>query len=205
MFSGLGQLTLLGLFGGALFAGEQPTRTATLEAQHIQPTKQDRQIELTNVSYFFAKKSFIDERLDLKLGATATRARGSIVQLQGSFDDGTLRSDVLESSGWGLGPTVNASLRLLGAGSTRLNLDASGSLMLYDRSFPSGGSWYNGMVQAGPSLTFGLDKKRSLTVGARWTHISNGQGLGAHNPSFDGRGFFLQYERTLGTAAARGS
>jgi hypothetical protein len=35
----------------------------------------------------------------------------------------------------------------------------------------------------------------------RWTHISNGQGLGAHNPSFDGRGVFLLYERELGRRA----
>jgi len=79
-----------------------------------------------------------------------------------------------------------------------LILDASGSVMLYDRGFPNGGSWYNGMVQAGPSVNVGFDKGRSLTVGGRWTHISNGQGLGTHNPSFDGKGVFVQYERALG-------
>jgi hypothetical protein len=198
MFTGLGQLTLLSLFGGALFAGESPERISALEVQQIRPTKQDRQIALTNVSYFFATKSLIQDRLDLKLGATATRARGSIVQLQGSFDEGTLRSEAMESPAWGVGPTVSASLKLLEARPLRLNLDASGSLMVYDRGFPAGGSWYNGMVQAGPSLNIGLGKNRNLTVGARWTHISNGQGLGAHNPSFDGKGVFLQYERTLG-------
>lgn len=201
MFSGLGQLTLLGLFGGALFVGDPPERISAVEVQHIRPTKPERQVELSNLSYFFATKSLVQDRLDLRLGAAASRARGSIVQLRGSFDEGTLRSETLDSPAWGIGPTVSASLKLLEARPVRLNLDASGSLMAYDRGFPAGGSWYNGMVQAGPSLNVGLGPNRNLTVGARWTHISNGQGLGAHNPSHDGRGVFLRYERALGRGA----
>jgi hypothetical protein len=205
MFSGLGYVTILSLFGGALFAGNPAERIAALEIHQIQPTKLERQIEMTNVSYFFGKKSLIEERLDLRLGVTATRARGSIVQLEGSFEAGTLRSQTLDSPAWGAGPTVGATLKVLEIGPTRLNLEASGSVMAFDRSFPAGGTWYNGMVQAGPSLSVDLDRKRNLTVGARWAHLSNGQGLGAHNPSFDGRGIFVQYERALGRTAERRS
>lgn len=201
MVSGLGQLTLLGLFGGALFGGEEPQRVQGVELQHIRPTKAERQLELTNASWFFARKPIIEDRLDLRLGATATRATGSITQLLGSHEEGTLRSVVLASPAWGLGPTVSANLKLAELGLVRLNLDASGSLMLYDRGFPSGGSHYNGMVQAGPSLSLDLAKGRNLSAGVRWTHISNGQGLGAHNPSFDGRGFYVQLERPLGRGA----
>jgi hypothetical protein len=205
MFSGLGQLTLLSLFGGALFGGEAPERMGALEIQQTQPTKPDRQIELTSVSYFFGRKPLIQERLDLKLGVTATRARGSIVQLDGSLEEGTLRAQAMDSPAWGVGPTVAATVKVLDVGSTRLNLEVSGSIMAFDRGFPAEGSWYNGMVQAGPSLSIGLGQSRNLTVGARWTHISNGQGLGAHNPSFDGRGVFVQYERALGRTASRRS
>jgi lipid A 3-O-deacylase len=197
MAIGLGQLTLLGLFGGAAFGGDELRPAEVIEVQHLRPTKPDRQLELTNVSWFFARKSIVPGRLDLNLGATATRAKGSITQLKGSFEDGTLRTETLDSPAWGLGPTVNANLRVFDVGAARFNLDVSGSVMLYDRGFPSGGSWYNGMVQAGPSLQLRFEKGRSLTVGTRWTHISNGQGLGAHNPSFDGRGVFVQYEREL--------
>ena len=31
-----------------------------------------------------------------------------------------------------------------------------------------------------------VNERLSLTVGLRWMHISNGQGLGAHNPSYEG-------------------
>jgi hypothetical protein len=201
MATGLGPLTLLGLFGGALFGGDGPQPVRAYEVQQIQPTKPDRQLTLTNASWYFAKTAVVDERLDIRLGATATRARGSITQLQGRYEEGTLRSEVLESPAWGLGPTASASLKLVDFDTTRVNLDASGSVMLYDRRFPAGGSRYNGMLQVGPSVTAQLRPGRSLSGGVRWTHISNGQGLGAHNPSFDGRGVFLLYERELGRRA----
>lgn len=201
MASGLGSLTLLTLFGGAVFGGDGLVPTQAVEVQHIRPTQWDRQLQLTNVSWFLAKTSIVDDRLEIKLGGTASRASGSITQLKGSLADGTLHSEVLQSPAWGLGPTASASLRLVNLGAARIGLDTSGSLMFYDRRFPSGGSWYNGMLQAGPSMGLGLGNGRSLTAGVRWTHISNGQGLGAHNPSFDGRGLFVQYQRALGRTA----
>ncbi len=201
MASGLGSLTLITLFGGAMFGGEGLEPERAMEVQQVWPTRANRQLKLTNASWFFAKTAVIEERLEIRLGGTVTRARGSITQLQGSLEDATLRSEVLESSAWGLGPTASANLRLVNIGASRIGLDASGSLMLYERGFPSGGSWYNGMLQAGPSLGLDLSRGRSLTAGVRWTHISNGQGLGAHNPSFDGRGVFVQYQRELGRTA----
>jgi hypothetical protein len=204
MFSGWGQLTLLSLFGGALFGGDAPEKVSALEIHRVRPTKAERQIELTNLSYFFAKKRFGDDLIHMKIGATATHAHGSIIQLQGRIEDGTFGSVELESPALGVGPTVSAGLRVLETRSTRLSLEAVGSVMVYDRGFPAGGSWYNGMVQAGPSLSIGLADARSLTLGVRWTHISNGQGLGPHNPSFDGRGVYLQYEQALGWAGSGG-
>ncbi len=116
MASGLGSLTLLTLFGGAFFGGEGLEPTQAIELQHIRPTKANRQLELTNVSWFLARTTVMEDRLEVKLGATATRAKGSISQVQGSLGDGTLRSEVLESSAWGLGPTASASLRIMNLG-----------------------------------------------------------------------------------------
>lgn len=197
MTSGLGALALVSLFGGA-WVGGPPQPTRAIEWQHVRPTATDRDLTLDNLSVFVAEKTLLEDRLALQLGLTATRARGQITQLEGRFEDGTLRSERLDSPAWGLGPTVGARLRLADRGGLRLGFDVSGSLMFYDRDFPSGGSRVNGMLQAGPSLSLALGQGRQLTAGLRWTHISNGQGLGAHNPSFDGRGVHLQFQRALG-------
>lgn len=201
MTTGLGTLTLLGVFGGAIFGGGGPQPMQAFEVQQIRPTQPDRALELTNASWYVARTPIVPDRLEIQLGVTASRARGTIVQRPGSLEDGTLRTVELASSAWGIGPTAAATLKLIDFGQTRLNLDVAGSAMLYDRPFPSGGSRYNGMIQAGPSVRTSLDHGRRLAAGVRWTHISNGQGLGAHNPSFDGRGIYLQYERALGRAA----
>jgi len=204
MIPGLGQATLLALFGGALYGSDATERTHAIELQHLQPTKAGRQIELDNATWTFAQQQHFGGQLTLKLGATASRARGSIEQLTGSFEQGTLRSETFASPAWGLGPTVGASLRLGQAGAATLRLETSGSLMLYDRAFPAGGTRANGLVQAGPSLAWDLSRGRSLTVGARWAHLSNGQGLGPHNPAYDGRGLFVRYERPLRGGRAAG-
>jgi hypothetical protein len=209
MIPGLGQATLLALFGGALYGGDEATeRTQAFELQHVVPTQAARQIHLTNASWFFAEQPHFGGRLTLKLGATASRASGRIEQTSGSFEDGTFRAETLDSAAWGLGPTVGASLRLAQAGRATLALDASGSLMFYDRAFPSGGTRVNGMLQAGPSVSWDLSRGGNVTLGARWLHISNGQGLGAHNPAYDGRGLYAQWQRPLrgkGTSGAAGT
>ena len=205
MIPGLGQATLLALFGGALHGGDATERMSAFEIQQFAPIHADRQIELTNASWFFAEQHHFGGRLTLKLGASASRARGGIEQLTGSFEDGTLRTQVLDSPAWGVGATVSAGLRLGQAGRATWALESSGSLMLYDRGFPNGGTRVNGMLQAGPSVAWDLGRGRSVTLGARWTHISNGQGLGPHNPSYEGGGLHVRYQRPLrgkGSAAA---
>jgi lipid A 3-O-deacylase len=197
VIDGLGQLVLIGLFGGFGFGDDGgPSRNA-FELQSFAPTKSERPLDLVNASWYFSRRTLFDERLELSLGATVSRATGNIVQTSGKIEDGTFRAQTLESAAWGIGPTVAASTVLARGSTASLSLDAAGSLMVYDRSFPAGGSRYNGMVQIGPTLAWQGSRAGEWRVGVRWVHVSNGQGLGAHNPSYDGKGVSLRYERSL--------
>jgi len=194
---GLGQLFLLGLLGGYTLSDAPPERIAAVEVQAIRPTKADRRLDMTLIDWQFREKRPWDDRLRLGLGATLMHASGHIKQLTGSLDDGSLRDVRLASPGWGLGPSIGASLRAPLSPGVSLSLDAKGALLLHDRAFPAGGKRYNGMIEGGPSLHWRLDGSSELALGARWLHLSNGQGLGAHNPSYDGRGLSLRYQRPL--------
>ncbi len=197
MIDGLGQLALIGLFGGFALGDDPGPQRHAFELQHFRPTTPERQLDLVNASWYFSRRTLFDERLELRLGATLSRAAGSIVQTSGAIEDGSFRAQTLESAAWGIGPTVAASVLLARASTVSLSLEAAGSLMLHDRSFPAGGSRYNGMVQIGPTLAWQTNRSGEWRVGARWLHLSNGQGLGAHNPGYDGRGVSVRYERPL--------
>lgn len=197
MIDGLGQLVLMGLFGGFALGEDGGPSPNAFELQHFRPTKSERQLELTNANWYFSRRTLFNERLELRLGATVSRATGSIVQTSGKIEDGTFRAQTLESAAWGMGPTIGASALLTKASNVSLSLEAAGSLMLYDRSFPSGGSRYNGMVQIGPTVAWQASRSGEWRVGARWVHVSNGQGIGAHNPGYDGKGVSVRYERPL--------
>jgi hypothetical protein len=194
---GLGQLFLLGLLGGYTLSDRPPERVATVEVQAIRPTKADRPLDMTLIDWQVREKRLWDGRVRLGLGATLMHASGQITQLTGSLDDGSLREARLDSPGWGLGPSIGASLRAPMSPAVSVSLDVKGAVLLHDRAFPAGGKRYNGLIEGGPSLHWRLDGGSEVSLGARWLHLSNGQGLGAHNPSYDGRGISLRYRRPL--------
>ena len=63
--------------------------------------------------------------------------------------------------------------------------------MVYSDRFPPGGDYYNFTWRMGGSLHIRLTDTVTLTAGARWMHVSNGQGLGRHNPAYESVGFPL--------------
>lgn len=197
MVDGLGTVFLLGLFGGYVAADEPPQHVAAIEVQAVRPAKANRQLDMTLLDWQFREKRLWDDRLRLGLGATLMHASGHITQLTGSLDDGSLRELRLASPGWGLGPSIGASLRAPISPAVSVSLDVKGAVLLHDRAFPAGGKRYNGLIEGGPSLHWRLDGGSELSFGARWLHLSNGQGLGAHNPSYDGRGVSLRYRQPL--------
>lgn len=182
-----GLLTLAGLFGGYTLADVPSHRIQEFGLDHFEPLHANRQIDLVNASAYLREKRFEGWPLTLRLGVVAQHARGEITQLSD-----TLSQQTLDSPGHGLGVSAEARLRVWKG----LHLDASATPMLYDRRFPAGGTYYNGMFQAGPSFSWEMGAGR-WTLGARWLHISNGRGLGPDNPSTEGRGLVLRYQLPL--------
>lgn len=127
----------------------------------------------------------MDRRLELYLGMTATHAWGSLTQPPGAgFLNGTSQDDAAS----GLGPAFTARVTPLRAGDLEFSLDGSAGVILYDGRFPAGGDIYNFMFRAGPRFGLALDQRTSLFLKYQWMHVSNGQGLGPWNPSYEGEG-----------------
>jgi lipid A 3-O-deacylase len=194
----LGVLTLAAMFGGYPLMDAPAQRIAEFGVDRLAPTKADRDLDTTDVHLYLRQKQYDPLRLQLRLGATLSRVTGSITQLTGSLEEGTLREETLSSPAWGIGPSAEARFALLRGAPASLDLDFSAAVLLYDRDFPAGGKRYNGMFQIGPSLTFALGSGAAFSLGYRWMHVSNGRDLGLDNPAYDARGVTLRYRLALG-------
>lgn len=183
---GLGVLSLVTLFGGYALTDAPPMPLAEFGVDRLAPIHADRQIHTTSLQWRGREKQLADGRVSLRLGATASRATGWIEQLG---PGGGLRMD---SPGWGAGPAIDGRLDLLRAGAWTLRAEASAAVLLYDRRFPAGGDYYNGMFQFGPGLGWRLPGGGEVDLGWRWMHVSNGQGLTPRNPSYEARGLSLR-------------
>lgn len=182
-----GLLTLFGVFGSFALSDAPAHRIREFGLDYYEPLHADRQIHLVNVGVQLREKRLDSLPLSLRIGVLAQHARGEITQLNDSLQPYTL-----DSPGVGLGVSGEARLRLWSG----LHLDASAAPMVYDRRFPAGGDYYNGMFQVGPSFTWKMGDAQ-WTVGARWMHISNGRCLCARNPSTEGRGLALRVQVPL--------
>ncbi len=153
-----------------------------LEAEYLAPTHDDRQIRTLSLHARVGRKLLGLSWLSWRAGVTLTTAWGNIVQLDESFRD--VRR---ESSATGAGPTGSLRLSSPPLWGLSLGADASGGLLLYSREFPAGGDVYNFMWRAG---LFVEERAAPVWLGAglHVMHVSNGQGLGPHNPSYEARG-----------------
>lgn len=75
-------------------------------------------------------------------------------------------------------------------------------LLATDDSFPAGGTRWNGLRQAGVGLELELTSQLRLAAGVRQQHVSNGKGLVADNPAWDGQGAYLGLHFDLTPQAA---
>lgn len=194
-FDGFGLLYLGSLFAGYALAGEPAHPQLSVGVDRQLPTQDDRQLRTTTLHLFLREKEVEPLRLHLRLGLGVTRVSGHITQLTGSYEEGTLREVVLDSPAWGAGPEVEASFRLFRYGPLTAQADLLGGVYLYDRDFPAGGRRYNGMLQAGLSLNYAFSPQDGVTLGYRWMHVSNGQGVQPSNPSYEAAGISLRYVR----------
>jgi hypothetical protein len=145
------------------------------------PTKDDRPLR----SVFFdaaVGRDLAPVPVWLLFGVTATSAFGSITQ---DTDSGRV---TLASSAFGFGPSFGVRFDPLRIGPLSVGGDASGALVLYDKRFPAGGDYYDFAWRVGFSAAVRIDDRIRIIAGVRWMHVSNGQGIGPWNPSYEGFG-----------------
>lgn len=165
--------------------GERPLR---LSVEYLEPTDESRDIQTVNVNAYVLITEIKKAGLSIYGGLTASYGDGDITQLEGDVNAGTLREVNLGSEAAGIGPGILVDLRLLRVSRFSLHADGSGSVIIYNREFPAGGDYYNFMWRGGPVLRYVAGSTLEIGLGYWWMHVSNGQGLGPQNPSYDARG-----------------
>lgn len=190
---GNGSLSVFLLALALCFAppGRSSELRPALEVQldSLEPIHADRHLKTTDVHVLAAEKRFDTLPLTLRFGVTLSRPSGSITQLEGDFNQGTLHEQTFASSAWGFGPMTQQRLRILHWSDLKLSADLGEGLLWYDHDFPSGGRRYNFMLQAGPTIGFASPGNPfSVSIGYRWMHVSNGSGLSPQNPSYEASG-----------------
>lgn len=191
MEAGTGILWVVSLFGGYALSDAPAMPIDEWGMDRLAPLHANRQIDTTSLQWRAREKVLLDGRASLRLGATVSRATGRIEQV------GADGAYTLESPAWGVGPAMDGRFTLIERGGWRLTMDASAAVLVYDRRFPAGGYHYNGMLQLGPSIGFAAGSRGHFDAGWRWMHVSNGQGLGPHNPSYEARGLTLRWQAQL--------
>jgi lipid A 3-O-deacylase len=170
-----------------------PGTRVLFSVDYFLPTGEDRDIRTFNMNLYALLGEIEILRLSLNPGLTATYATGSIRQLEGKLSEGTLREVRYDNRAFGLGPGLSVELRLLRLERLSILLSGIGSFIIYDKRFPAGGEYYNFMWRGGPVLRFALFADRFIGISYQWMHVSNGQGTGSRNPSYDARGVILQW------------
>lgn len=165
-------------------AGETvPPLRLDMGAEYYLPTSEDREIHSVFVNALFGVE-VVPRWITIAAGLTLTGAWGHIIQWNDDWEDVRYDTGV-----FGGGPMIIVRVEPLRVGWFSLALDVSGALLVYSARFPPGGDWYNMSWRVGGVLGFRITDRLTLTAGARWMHVSNGQGLGGQNPSYEGVGF----------------
>jgi hypothetical protein len=97
-----------------------------------------------------------------------------------------------EPAAGGAGGEVGVRVLPWPSGRLRPHLAASlGVLAFPGTPFLPGGDVYEGIITFGAGVDLALTPRWTVGVAAFSVHLSNGQGLGAHNPAYDGTGASL--------------
>jgi hypothetical protein len=168
---------------GTLAPRARPALRADAELEYYFPTKSDRPIRTVFANVVIGVP-VLHEVLVLEAGLTATGAWGSITQWNERFVDVRYDTGVV-----GAGPIFLVRCEPVHLGRFALSLDALGGVVFYSAAFPPGGDVYNFTWRLGGAFLVRVTEPLSISVGTRWMHVSNGQGLNPHNPSYEGIGF----------------
>jgi len=80
----------------------------------------------------------------------------------------------------------------------RLFMDAGGDLFLADRPFPNHGTVYDFFLRAGGGVSVRVSDSYWIESVFHFAHISNGQGFGPGNPTWQGSGLSIGVRRAFG-------
>lgn len=115
-------------------------------------------------------------------GITITRPYGYI------NDKNQQRKD---SSAVGVGPVYMIRNEKKLSGKLYEAFDMSGGLIVYDKTFPADGRYYNFMWRIGPRLIYKIGENSSVNIGYMLMHISNG--FRTHNPGYNAQGISVGF------------
>lgn len=175
------------LLGGWIFSsGGDPFILTSAEA--LAPTKPDRRIYTATSDVLFGRHITPNGLLVVGAGLSTGYAWGEITQLEGSFEAGTLRETVYSNTAGFVGGTGLLRFEPFRLERFAVGAEGLGGVMLYSSPFPAGGRSYNFMGRVGPYVRIRLTDSMALHAFSHWMHVSNGQGVVLHNPSYEALG-----------------
>lgn len=158
--------------------------------EYMMPYDRGRQIKTVSVNLMAGVEFFRKVHLSLYGGATACYAYGYILQWNDFFED--VRYD---NRAFGAGPAFLIRFEPVVYDKLSVGMDIGGACIFYSRDFPAGGDIYNFMWRLGGSINYRINEKYAFGVSGKWMHVSNGQGLNPHNPSYEAGGTSVQLVR----------
>lgn len=160
--------------------------------EYLAPTRYSNEIKTASIHGLYWKKYFKNSSIMISAGITGTYAWGKSTQWEPASDS-IVKAIDYKTSAFGAGPLFQIDPTIIRIKRFSLNVEASGGVILYNRRFPYGGDIYNFMFRAGPSLLYKLNSNNSIKIGYRWMHVSNGQGMGNHNPFYEAQGINVSF------------
>lgn len=159
--------------------------------EFIHPQSSDRWIYTVSENHLVGMEFFKKYiHLSLYAGLTTTYAWGHITQYGDNFTEVTT-----SNAAFGIGPVFLVRFEPIVIKGFSAGFDGGGGFILYTGRFPHGGDIYNFMWRGGFSAAYRINRKNAIRADFKWMHVSNGQGLNAKNPSYEGKGISLEYVR----------
>ena len=169
---------------------EHPVNFLELGLEYYSPSHWNRQIKTVNINGLVGKEFIRSIGLQIFVGVTITHAWGNTIMV-----NELLKEEQYETSAIGIGPVILFRLQPLTISNFSFSIDATGGIILYNKSFPPRGDIYNFMLRLGGTITFYIGDNFRINLGLMRMHISNGQGVGAFNPFYEGDGLSLNLSK----------
>jgi hypothetical protein len=172
--------------------GSGPPVFVDVSGSYYVPTSDSRLIDSVFLNAAVGIDVFPKIGLSAYGGLSLTYATGHILQWNDHFEDVRY-----ETEAGGVGPIFLLRWAPFRIANVAVAGEMVGGIVIYSNGFPAGGDVYNFTWRFGGSLSYQVNDALFLNAGVRWMHVSNGQGLGPQNPSYEGIGFPIGATLTL--------